>query len=440
MKSTIHEYRKNNFKIMSKKLLLMLLFLPVLNQAQVSPNVSKNYPVHIVFKIDDVVSVLKLDEETQIKIAKKFQKLDSISNLSLASGIPIEQLKANYTIDKTFLKNLVSIEDLERFAYEKDKDNRFLAALNSVPFTKLDAEQITKIRQLNDSLDTTPKISLKATIQFQNLKLSKILCHEQYPLLLGFIYKDQSLEEANSDWKNILKLKINTPGKENEEYRKIVDYHLNKNSFLDKKADRYDKKKRDFMSIKATMMEPPLLIRANILSDQRHANNKYASVIQYEKELNLSQNQIDSLLVKYIAFEKIKIENSENILKQNLEPAIPLPVEFDNVAKIITTDQINKWLILKNKNEAIIKSKESWTKLEKEGLTKELDKEKTIKELSAYHLKYLVAAERSKSWKSPETLFLLRDVEQKKPAVLQQLDNITRSKAKSAIAKKELSW
>lgn len=423
-----------------KKLLFILMSLPFVSLAQLSPNVSKHYPAHIVYKIDDVLSILKLDEETQIKIAEKFQKIDSIANASLAQGIPIEQLKANYTIDKKFLKNLVTIEELENFAYETDKDNRFLAALNSIPFTKLDPEQTNKIRQLNDSLDAAPKKTLKETMQFQNLKLSKILHQEQYPLLMGFIYKDQSIEEANIDWQNILKLKINNPEKGTEEYRKIVDYHLNKNSFLDKRADRFDKKKRDFLSIKATMMQPPLLIRANILSDQKHANNKYASVIQYEKELNLNQNQIDSLLAKYIAFEKIKIENSENILKKNLEPAIPLPSEFDNVAKIITTEQINKWLILKNKNEALIKGKESWAKLEKEGLTKELDKEKTIKELSVYHLKYLVAAERSKSWKSQETLFLLRDVEQNKPDILLQLDAITRSKAKSTNAKNELSW
>lgn len=423
-----------------KTLLLTLLFLPILGQAQPSPKVCKQFPAHIVYKIDELLEKVKLDEDKQIKIAQKFQKTDSIANRGLVQGIPVAQLKANYIIDKKFLKNLISTEELEQFAYQSDKDNRLLAALNSIQHLKLEATQINQIRQLDDSLGATPQKSIKETIQFQNWNLNKILRPNQYVNLLKVVYKDQSITEAKTDWETILKLKINTPGNETEEFRKIVEYHLAKNSYLDKKADRYNKKIRDFMSIKATMMEPPLLIRAHILADQKHANNKYASVVLYEKELGLTQNQIDSLLVKYLVFEKIKVENSENILKKNLVPAIPLPNEFENITKIIAVDQINKWLVLKNKNEAIIKSKESWAKLEKEGLTKDLDKEKTLKELSSYHLKYLVATERSKSWKTPETAFLLRDVEQKKPSILQQLDNINRSKAQSDKAKNALSW
>lgn len=431
-----------NLKLLEMKTLLLffLLLLIFSTQAQVSLNVSKNYPAHIVYKIDDVLSKVKLNEDKQIKIAKKFQKIDSLANASLSHGLPVDQLKTYYTINNAFLKNILSPEELEHFAYEMDKDNRFLAALNSIPYTKLQAEQINKIRQLNDSLDITPKKTLKETIQFQNWKLTKILHQEQYVALLKFIYKDQSLAEAKTDWERILKLKINTPEKELEEFRKITDYHLSKNSFLDKQADRFEKKKRDFLSLKATMMEPPLLIRANILSDDKHANNKYASIIKYEKELNLSQNQIDSLLAKYLVFEKIIIENRENVLKENLISAIPLPSEFENIAKIITPEQTNKWLNLKNKNEAIKKSKESWAKLDAEGLTKDLDKQKTLPELATYHLRLLIALEKAKNWKTPESLFLVRDAEQKKPAILLQLDAITRSKAKNENAKNAMAW
>ncbi|OOV19893.1 hypothetical protein [Flavobacterium sp. LM4] len=76
------------------KLLLSLLFLPILNQAQVSPNVSKRYPAHIVYKIDDVISKVNLSEDKQIKMAQKFMKTDSIVNAGLAVGAPAESLKA----------------------------------------------------------------------------------------------------------------------------------------------------------------------------------------------------------------------------------------------------------------------------------------------------------------------------------------------------------
>ena len=163
-------------------------------------------------------------------------------------------------------------------------------------------------------------------------------------------------------------------------------------------------------------------------------------MIQYEKELNLNKVQIDSLLAKYQTFEKIKIENKENELNESLAPPKPLPSEYENIVQIINPEQTNKWLIIKNKKEAIRKANESWTKLESEGLTKELDKNKTIQELTIYQLKFLVAAERSKGWKSQETLFLVRDVEQQKPDLLKNLEAITRSKAKSTNAKNALTW
>ena len=144
-----------------KTLLLTLLFLPIVSQAQISPNVSKHYPAHIVYKIDDLITKISLDEEKQIKVAEKFRKIDSITTLSLAQGIAPDQLKANYAIDKNFLKNILSVEELEKFSYQNDKDNRFLAALINAPLLKLEPSQISQIRHLNDSLDTTPKRILK---------------------------------------------------------------------------------------------------------------------------------------------------------------------------------------------------------------------------------------------------------------------------------------
>ncbi|CAD0001362.1 hypothetical protein [Flavobacterium salmonis] len=423
------------------KLLLSLLFLPILGQAQVSPNVSKRYPAHIVYKIDDVISKVNLSEDKQIKMAQKFMKTDSIVNAGLAVGAPAESLKAYYnSIDKTFLKNILSVEEMEQYNYEMDKDNRFLAALILAPHLKLQPEQINKIRQLNDSVSTTPQKSTKETIQFYNRKLSKILNKQQYVDVVKSTYKDQSIADARTDWQGILKLKINTPGKEQEEFKQLVDFHFAKNGFLDKKAELYEKKKQDFLSLKATMMEPPLLIRSKILSDQKHANNKYASLIQFEKELNLSQKQIDTLLVKYLTFEKIIIENKENDLKGNFTTPKPLPSEFENIAKIVTSEQMNKWLNLKNKNEAIKKANQSWAALESEGLTKNADQQKLMPELANYHLKLLIALEKNKNWKTSETRFLVRDVEQKKPEILVQLDALSRSKAKSENAKNALAW
>ncbi len=195
-----------------KTLLLSLLFLPFVIQAQVSPNVSKRYPAHIVYKIDDLLAKVNLSEEKQIKIAQKFAKMDSIANTSLANGGSIDLLKPYYTIDNKFLKNILSVEELEKFDFETNKDNRFLAALINASLLKLEPSQVSKIRHLNDSLDTAPKKKeAKEIIQFQNWKLSKILTQLQHLEVIKFSYKDISLADAKTDWEKILKLKINSP-------------------------------------------------------------------------------------------------------------------------------------------------------------------------------------------------------------------------------------
>lgn len=423
-----------------KKLLFTVLLLPVFSQSQISLNVSKRYPAHIVYKIDEVNSKVNLSEDKQIKIAQKFIIKDSLVNLALASGASSNLLKNEYTIGETFLKGILSVEEIEEFSYAIDKDNRFLAALTLSRDLKLGPEEKSKIRHLNDSLSTNPQKSTKETIQFYNRKLSKILNKQQYVDVVKSTYKDQSIADAKTDWERILKLKINTLGKEKEEYLQVVNFHFAKNGFLDKKAELYEKKKQDFLSLKATMMEPPLLIRSKILSNQKHANNKYASLIEFEKELNLSQKQIDTLILKYLAFENVIIENKENDLKGNFSTPKPLPSEFENIAKIVTPEQMNKWLNLKNKNEAIKKANQSWAALESEGLTKNAEKQKVMPELATYHLKLLIALEKNKNWKNSETRFLVRDVEQKKPEILLQLDSITRSNAKSENAKNALAW
>lgn len=421
-----------------KPFVIFMVLQPLINLAQISPKVARKFPAHIVYMVDDVVDKVNISEFQQIKIANDFVIIDSMVNAGLSNGRNVKELKANYKISRSFLKNILSVEQLDQYDYEIDNDNRFLAALKYAGELKLDPQQISLIRKLNDSIYYQPISSTKENIQFSNKKLYSALRKEQYIALLKQVYKQQSLADAAEDWQRITKLKLNTPGNEIEEMRTITEYEFSKNSLLDKKADRYEKKERDLMAKKAALMEPFLLIRANILSNGVYANNKYASVIQYESELNLSKNQIDSLLVRYVAFEKIKLENKEN--EQKSIPYKKAPSEYENIGKILNTEQVGKWLVSKNRTEGIKIAQESWNNLESEGLTKKLDKKKTIEDLAIYHIKYLVTYERAKIYKTQENIFAKRDIEQKKPELLKQLDAIAKSKSKNSTAKNALAW
>ncbi|MDR7211870.1 hypothetical protein [Flavobacterium piscis] len=421
-----------------KTFLIGILLQPVLGLAQVSPNVNKLFPAHIIYKIDEVNSKVNLSEDTQIKLGRKLYAADSLANVSIVKGEPIAQLKSYYTVDAGFLKPIFSPEELDTYGYATDHDNRYLAALNFAPQLKLESTQINEIRKQNDSLAGVPKISLKETIRIYNKKLHSILAKEQYVSLLKIIYQEQSEDEAKSDWEKIIKLQLVADKNDRTEYIKIINYHLAKNVFLDKKADRYEKTKRDLLAKKMALEEPLILLHVNILSEGSYTNNKYSSVIKYEKEVELTKSQIDTILVKYKELERIKLENKEKESSSDAPKIVPS--EYGNIALILNSEQVKKWLINKNIKIAKKEAQRNWEQLEAEGLSTDLDKDKTLREFGTYQLKYLVTKERAMIYHTQENIFMKRDVEQKKPELLKQLDAIARKKSKNTTTKNALTW
>jgi hypothetical protein len=217
-----------------------------------------------------------------------------------------------------------------------------------------------------------------------------------------------------------------------------LNYHIIKNAFLDKKADRYEKPKRDLLAKKMALGEPPILTHANILSEGTYISNKYSAIIKYEKELELSANQVDSLLLKYKELEKTKLENKE---KEATGDAIAsLPSEYENIAKILTPEQVKKWLIQKNKLLAKSEALKNWQKLEQEGLAKGLDKDQTVTDFTVYQLQFLVTKDKAMVYHTQENIFMKKEIEKRKPELLKQLDMISLKKSKSVKTKKELTW
>ena len=422
----------------TKLLLLAILCCPLISHSQISQKVSRLFPAHIIYNINEIVSKVNISEDKQIKIGRKLYTADSLANVSLGKGQPVAYLKAYYTIDVNFLKPILSLEEIDTYGYATNNDNRYLTALNFAPHLKLESIQINEIRKQNDSLSAVPKMSSKETIKIYSKKLLSILTKEQYVSLLKIIYQEQSEEEAKSDWGKIVNLQLADDKKDRTEYFKIINYHLSKNAFLDKKADRYEKTKRDFLAKKMALDEPIILLHANILSDGTYSNNKYSSVIKYEKETELTKSQIDTLLVKYKEFERIKLENKENEFTSDA-PTVA-PKEYEVISRILNSEQVQKWLIYKNKQAAKKEAQRNWEQLEAEGLTKDLDKNKTLTEFAVYQLQFLVIKDRAMVYHTQENIFVKRDIEKKKPELLKQLDAINLKKSKNAKTKNALAW
>lgn len=425
-----------------KKTILPFLFIIAtqFTMAQLSPKVTKGFPAPIVIKIYDVASKIAISEEKQIQIGKKLQANDSLANLSLSKAEPLSQLQKFYPSQKNILIGIVSNEELDAYLYEFDKKNRFLLALKSYKNLELNAKQMAEIRKQDEILDSLKIIESTKKYQFFNHKLDTILNKKQYTSLLKLVYWDRSKEESNIDWKNIQKLKLVTAKDTSQSHRKLFEYYLEMNSFLDPSAKKYDSKKNtEFKNLIVLEKQPPVLTRYNILSNFIYKINIFSSAIQYEKELKLNNTQIDTLLSKYKELELMKYKDKETnpLLKKTDTYAL-----FENkaITSILDPKQIESLLAKKNEKNAIQIAQENWIELEKLGLTKGQDKNSQRKEFAIYQLRSLMANEQLKMNKNPANMFRKRDVELKKPELLKQLDSVRRSEKNAATTKSELRW
>ena len=427
---------------MKKTSLLLLLFIIASNSitAQISPNVIKKFPAHIIYKMDEVTSKVSLPEDTQMKLGAEMLKKDSIANTLLAKGLPLANLKKQYDLDKKFLKQLLTLEEAETYFAKTDPNNRFLQALQLATNLKLTPTQITAIRQQNTLLDSLKIKGLFEKNEFYNRKLDTILAKKQYGMLISSLYKIESNAQSTKDWEKILKLKLATPKDSTMVLAQLNKYNLIKNSVLDPKSGRPQTKKISTLKDKIIIdFQPAILTHYYILKDEFYKINLFSEVIRLEKELNLTAVQTDSLLVNYKKIEQMKFKNKDNDTTDLTSKDYS---NFQNVAvtRILEPKQLTQFFYKKNFLKAKKLAFKDWTQLEKQNKVADLDKNKTLTEFDEYHLKALIANERIKMNKNQLNIFIKRDIELKKPELLRNLDAQKQAENNAKSTKNELKW
>lgn len=421
-------------------LLILSLCFPIVSQSQLTPKTPKtskeikSLPAYITNRVNEISSKIVLTKERQLQIGKALLKRDSLRKADPDTKLKLHNIDTKLSI----LKSILSPEELDNYLYAKDPNNRFLLAIKEATLLMLKPVQIEKIRNENYSLDTIAKMTHKEEINYYNTKLKSTLSDKQFQSLVRMANEKKSIAEAKKDWKIIKKLNIVAPKDSTKIFKELFDYRLNENSLLDQKFNEEDKSSKRSLKKQIVLQKPAILIRAEILSDNQDSNNDFATIIKYEKDLNLTSVQVDSVLSKYTQYTMLKanLKAGTEINKKHLKSSF----KNDNISDILTPNQVEIYLLKKNQKEAEQIAANNWDALDKEGLCKNLDKNTTIRELADYQLKYLIANERLKMNKNQMNLFYKRDVELKKPALLKQFDNIKTTEKNAKNTKNTLKW
>jgi hypothetical protein len=425
---------------MKKILISLCLLTAFVSKAQLTTKVKQRFPAHILFKIDEVSKKIILTEEQQMQIGKRLTRKDSLANVYIHRTDTIIKLKDYYTIYKGMLKTIITPEQLDDYLSQMDKSNRFLLALKSAKELQLNTKQIEQIRLKNNILNTKLKFGNKQKNIFYAQKLDSILEKKQYRALLKIIYTQESALKTKKDWSTILKFKLTTPEDSASVYAKISNYNLIKNMMIDPKADIYGQKKKTAIRDKVNLeFQPAIITRYYILTEDLYKKNIFSESIKYEKQLNLTHVQIDTLLSNYKKIEQLKFNNET----QNIEPDKSnsyASIENKAILKILDSKQLQLFLMVRNQKKALALATTNWKSLEKLGLTKDLNKEAVLKEFTAYQLSYLVANNKLKMDNSQINVFYRRDVLLTKPELLKQLDETSQNEETTKTTKNNLKW
>jgi hypothetical protein len=408
---------------------------------QINPNVMAKFPAHILSKLEEINSKMPLSEEKLMILGRHLKKNDSIANLKLAQGESIKELKKYMTIEDRYLKMLLTPKEYETYFSQINPDNRFLRALQLASTLKLTPEQTEAIRQQNKILEAKNSMSSFKKNEFYVTKLDSILDKKQHEFVTSQYYQEQARELSATDWHNLLKLKLTKPQDSVAMLNELYRYHLIKNTIIDEKARPLTKKAAQLKEKIIIDLQPAILTHYHFLANEfYYRTNLFSSIINFEKEIPLTPVQTDSLLVNYRKLEQIKIINTLN----DDEPPYSEYQKFQNevVQRIIEPQQLTTFLYKRGRIKAAKLAYKDWTFLEKQNQTKDLDKMKTLNEFATYHLDFLVAKERVEI--SPNTLnyFLKRDIELKKPELLQKLDAQKQANANTNAknTNNELKW
>lgn len=420
-----------------KKIFLFVFAFTTIMQAQIAQKVIQKYPAHIIYKINEVTSKIKLTEEQQMKIGKSLLVNDSLANVYKHIGDSINVLKKYYYADKTILKPILSADEMVDYLSQKSKSNRFLIALKAATILKLSTAQIEAVRRENNVLKQDELYEKQ--MEIFKIKLDTILTKPQYKSLIKIIHEEKSIKQAQEDLNKMIALKMIVSKDSMAICKKLYDYQLLKNCLLDMPSKKMTF--QQLIDLKDKVMlehEPPILTRYHIAHEGYYKKNLFADAILYEKELKLDAKQRDSLLVYYRKKDLTKLINKE----KNIVPVYNFydDLENTNILKILTAKQINVLLLKKNEKAAIQLANNNWEALEKQGLTKDLDKKSTLGVLINYQLKALVAANLVKMDKNATNIFRKRDVEMQKPELLKQLDTIKENQENAKSTKNALKW
>jgi hypothetical protein len=153
-------------------------------------------------------------------------------------------------------------------------------------------------------------------------------------------------------------------------------------------------------------------------------NSLFFETVEQKNYLVLTDTQVDTLIKQGFEFDKMISKSISEKSKLNFDS---LKYERDHVSKILTDEQYNKFLIVRNLKIAREFAMTDWQTVKENGVATQADSAKYFKQIENYQLARCVAVDRYQGDLAHRTANL-KAIDRSRPDILWRLRTAQRTK------------
>lgn len=418
-----------NIKIHFKRLFVIssLFLFSLSGMSQVSKSVVNEYPAHIVQRVHEIVVVVPVCEANQMKLGEYFVEQDSLATLALQKSGMSDTLKTYYHISIAELQGIISPLEFNDYKVKMfpRSSSRLRRVVQEYKSLGLTSAQVNALLVTSSYLESCQ--NRDGYRAMEQCMADSILGHTKY---IAYYEIEAGKKADNTVGKWIADLRkanliVNSIDSV-KLHKSLCQFEKRQQANLGYWKDYGDKGRYQNACIQYELQKPKEIKRLDIYK-KLPSRSMIREVIQKKDELglNLDDNILDSLLVKYSVFQQLQAEK-----KRKKEKFSVRGLECKLIVPLLTVERINKIFVSKCAKQAQEKAAKQMQVLETNGLIIDSNRESVLQELIDYELKSGIAQEWINIERSQENLFRLCDVKDHRPVILQELDK-TRKEVKA---------
>jgi len=304
-----------------------------------------------------------------------YQRQLSINNSFLQSSDPTYQAQSLYTI----IAGSDSLIDKYTYAASSTSYiNNKIAKLNAVKPLSPEAQKKIQIGFFNLCLKSRDK---SFADNFNNI-VRRVITDTAYYAVL---YQDKIKSQATNKTVHVLKDLVGKGKITKEGKKRLSPVILEKQQRLatiNASFPMVSKTKDSLIQITNTYYDS-IINQSLVRNGVSVGRSQFSIALKYQKELSLSSDQVDSLVAMAASFKRMK----DDYIKAHPTGKFDSKAfECTSMSRILTDDQYNQLLALKNWGQAKNDADAEWNEMQQRGIATNYNQDSVVTQLIIYHM------------------------------------------------------